>query len=52
MKPINKIQNINKLTILKVPKPQNGIESKGNLEILSIEKEPLQKQIILLMDLY
>ena len=46
MKPENKIQNIDKLSIFRTPKPQNVIEPKDNLEILPIEREPLKKQLV------
>ena len=46
MKPENKIQNIDKLTIFRAPRPQNIIEPKDNLEILPIEREPLKKQLV------
>ena len=46
IKPENKIQNIDKITIFKAPIPENIIEVKENLEILPIEKEPLKKQLI------
>ena len=46
LKPENKIQNIDKLSIFRTPKPDNIIEAKENLEILPLEKEPLKKQII------
>jgi len=45
LKPENQIQNTDKLTINKAPRPQNVIDAKENLEILPIEKEPLQKQL-------
>ena len=46
LKPENKIQKIDKLTILKTPKPQNMIEEGDNLELLPIKKQPLKKQLI------
>ena len=46
MKPENKIQNVDKLSIFRTPKPQNVIEPKDNLEILPIEREPLKKQLV------
>ena len=46
IKPENKIQNIDKLSIFKTPRPENIIEPNDNLEILPIAKEPLKKQII------
>ena len=46
LKPENRIQNIDKMTIFKTPKPQNIIEGGDNIEILPSEKEPLKKQLI------
>ena len=45
-KPENKIQNIDKLTILKNERPENIIEEKDNIEILPKEKEPLKSQVV------
>ena len=42
----NKIQNIDKIEILKTPKPQNKIEIKDNILIEALEKEPLLKQFV------
>ena len=46
VKPENKIQKVDKLSILKTPRPQNIVEATENLEILPISKEPLKKQLI------
>ena len=42
----NKVQNIDKLSIFRTPKPVNVVEPKDNLEILRKEKEPLKKQLV------
>jgi hypothetical protein len=44
--PRNKIQKMDQITFLNIPKPENVIETGDNLEILPIEKEPLKKQFI------
>ena len=46
LKPENKIQNRDKLSIFKTPRSLNVIDSNENLEILPIEKEPLKKQLV------
>ena len=46
IKPENKIQNIDKMTILKAPKPENIIEEKDNIFIAPKIKEPLKNQNI------
>ena len=45
-KPDNKIQNIDKLSIFRTPRPDNIIEEGDNLEILKLKKEPLKKQLV------
>jgi hypothetical protein len=42
----NTIQNIDKIEILKSPKPQNIIEKKDSIFIEPKKKEPLKSQII------
>ena len=46
IKPENKIQNIDKISIFTLPRSQNSIESKDNIEILPIKKEPLSSQVV------
>ena len=46
IKPENKMQNVDKMTIFRTPRPQSIIEARENLEILPNEKEPLKKQLI------
>ena len=42
----NLIQNVDKFTIMKIPRAKNIIEIKDNIEIFPIEKEPLKKQLV------
>ena len=42
----NAIQNVDKMDILRTPKPENKIEIKDNILIEPIEKEPLFKQLV------